>query len=304
MAGCVLHLNEEENIVLSAPVVKRLIDGGSGDACLLYLCLKRNGDAMEEDKLRSALHWEALRFDAAKQALAAAGLIAAPGETAKPEIPAVREMPEYSREDVMQKLESDQNFAALLREVERKLGRLSTPSLAKLLGLYEELGLPCEVIYLLVNHCIAKKEENYGVGRPPTMRDIEKEGYAWARRELFSTQRANEYLKKEAAARRSFPEYMAVLGMAGRKSSPGEEKYLAAWCEMGFPSETVAVAYDKTVLKCHEFKWPYCNGILKRWHEKGLHRLDEVQRENESKAMKEPDAAPSRKAGMRQYIKP
>lgn len=31
-----------------------------------------------------------------------------------------------------------------------------------------------------------------------------------------------------------------------------EEKYLNAWQEMGFPPETVALAYDKTVLKCHE----------------------------------------------------
>ena len=35
-------------------------------------------------------------------------------------------------------------------------------------------------------------------------------------------------------------------------------------------------AYDKTVYKCHELKWPYCNGILKRWHEAGLHTPEEV----------------------------
>ena len=38
-----------------------------------------------------------------------------------------------------------------------------------------------------------------------------------------------------------------------------------------------ALAYDKTVLKCHELKWPYCNGILKRWHEAGLHTAEAVK---------------------------
>ena len=46
---------------------------------------------------------------------------------------------------------------------------------------------------------------------------------------------------------------------------------------MGFSPEAVALAYDKTVLKCHELKWPYCNGILKRWHEAGLHTIEEIR---------------------------
>ena len=37
MAGYVLHLSEQENITLSAAVTRRLIDGGDGDAALLYV---------------------------------------------------------------------------------------------------------------------------------------------------------------------------------------------------------------------------------------------------------------------------
>lgn len=306
MAGCVLHLKEEENIVLSSGVVKRMIDSGSGDACLLYLCLKRSGDAMDEDKLRAMLRWEELRFDSAKQTLAAAGLISVPEKKPPEEPKRPRELPEYSREDVMRRLEEDNNFSSLLREVERKLGPLSIPSTGKLLGLHEELGLPCEVIYLLINHCIGRKEQQFGIGRLPTMREIEKTGYAWARRELFSTQRANEFLKREEALRSRYPAYMTVLQMPGRAPSPSEEKYLQSWSDMGFPPETVAIAYDKTVLHCHEFKWTYCNGILKNWHQKNLHTPDAVSSENctGGKTEKETEPTSSRKAGMRQYIKP
>ena len=112
------------------------------------------------------------------------------------------------------------------------------------------------------------------------MREIEKEGYVWARKELFSIEKASEYMKREQALRGRYPEYMAALQMQGRASAPSEEKYLSAWAEMGFPAETVSEAYDRTVLHCHEFRWPYCNGILKRWHEKGLHTLAEVRAEN------------------------
>ena len=138
----------------------------------------------------------------------------------------------------MRRMEGDEAFAQLLREVERRLGPLSTASLKILLELNEYLGLPCDVIYLLVNDCIACKEARFGAGRRPTMREIEKEGYAWARRELFSVQAVDEFLKKEQRRRRLYPDYMAALQMPARTPSPGEEKYIKSWLEMGFPPET------------------------------------------------------------------
>ena len=302
MAGVVLHLTEEENIVLSAPVLRRLTGTKNADACLLYLCLKQNGDAMDEEKLRESLSWEKLRFDAAKAALARAELIRLPEKEAGKEAPPPAEQPpQYTQEDVMRRMEGDEAFAQLLREVERRLGPLSTASLKILLELNEYLGLPCDVIYLLVNDCIACKEARFGAGRRPTMREIEKEGYAWARRELFSVQAVDEFLKKEQRRRRLYPDYMAALQMPARTPSPGEEKYIKSWLEMGFPPETVAIAYDKTVLKCHEFKWPYCNGILKKWHEKNLHTPQEVQSETAATGQAAEKKMPGKNAWMKQY---
>ena len=302
MAGVVLHLTEEENIVLSAPVLRRLTGTKNADACLLYLCLKQNGDAMDEEKLRESLSWEKLRFDAAKAVLARAELIRLPEKEAGKEAPLPAEQPpQYTQEDVMRRMEGDEAFAQLLREVERRLGPLSTASLKILLELNEYLGLPCDVIYLLVNDCIACKEERFGAGRRPTMREIEKEGYAWARRELFSVQAVDEFLKKEQRRRRLYPDYMAALQMPARTPSPGEEKYIKSWLEMGFPPETVAIAYDKTVLKCHEFKWPYCNGILKKWHEKNLHTPQEVQSETAATGQAAEKKTPGKNAWMKQY---
>ena len=302
MAGYVLHLREEESVTLSAPVLRRLIDGGDGDAALLYLAISRAHGAAEPERLARELHWEPARVRAAEWALGAMGLVGAPEEQ-KREVPPppAHETPEYTREDVAHKLERDGQFAGLLREVERRLGPLTTPSVKKLLGLYEDLGLPADVVYTLVGYCIAETERRLGAGRLPTMREIEKEGYVWARKELFSVERASEYIKRSQQLRGRYPEYMAALQMSGRASSPGEEKYLAAWAEMGFPAETVAEAYDRTVLHCHEFRWAYCNGILKRWHEKGLHTPDEIRRENTGgKAKKHTESG---NAWMKEYLK-
>ena len=194
MAGYVLHLSEQENITLSAAVTRRLIDGGDGDAALLYLCLLKNRGSASPETLRAELKWDEARRSRAEAALARMGLVSAP----KPEEPTpspvpapTAERPAYSREDVARKLEQDASFSALLREVERKLGPLSTPSVGKLLGLYEDLGLPADVLFLLVNHCIARHAAQYGAGRLPTMRRIEQEGYVWARKGLLSSTSAS-----------------------------------------------------------------------------------------------------------------
>ena len=286
-----LHLTQEENILLGASAVRRLIEGGSGDAALLYLCLAQHG-ASEPEKLRAELRWTPEQFSAAEQMLCSLGLISAPSAAFREGAAAPRSnaappppetaLPEYSREDVMGKLESDASFAALLREVERKLGRLSEPSVKKLLGLYDYLGFPADVIFLLVSYCAERKAEQYGTEKPPTMREIERTAYDWARRELTTYAEADAYLRGERDRRRSYPEYMAALQLGGRAPAPGEERYLHAWAEQGFPPETVAIAYDKTMLKCHELKWAYLNGILRRWHEKGLHTPDEVRAENDA----------------------
>ncbi len=303
MAGYVLHLKEEESVTLSAATLRRLIGGGNGDAALLYLAILHSHGAAEAEKLAAMLKWDEARVRAAEQALCEMQLVGAPEKKAAPlppEPPQAQETPDYTREDIARKLEGDGRFACLLREVEHKLGPLSIPSVKKLLGLYENLGLPADVVYTLVNYCIAKKAQQFGEGRLPNMREIEKEGYVWARKELFSIEKASEYMKREQVLRGRYPEYMAALQMAGRASAPSEEKYLSAWAEMGFPAETVSEAYDRTVLHCHEFRWPYCNGILKRWHEKGLHTLEEVRAENaKEKLKKEPSGG---NAWMKEYL--
>ena len=280
MAGYELYLTQEESVTVSVPAVRRLVECGSGDAALLYLCVLKNRGAGTDETLTAELRWSAARLRAAEDALAGAGLIARPDAA-----PPVREdvqstaPEEYSRADIAQKLERDASFAALLREVERKLGTLSTPSVGKLLGLYEGLGFGADVLFLLVGHCVERAERRYGEGKRPTMREIEKEGYRWARLSLFTVAAADEYLCSYNKRLAAVPRLMRALRLGDRAPVAAEEKYLTAWIEMGFGPEAVERAYEKTVFRCGELRWTYLNGILKKWHEKGIHTLAEIEAE-------------------------
>ena len=281
MAGYILR-EDQPNIVLPAQQADRLIGRGDGDAALLYLCLLRADRGVTAQELQRKLKWSQLRLHAAETALQELGLIDRPPEQKPPE-PA-QERPVYTADDLTDLLTGDAGFRMLVPQTEEKLGkRLKTADLQILAGLYDDLGLPADVIYLLVCHCVARSEERYGPGRRPTLRQIEKEGYHWAQRGLFDQESASRYLRDWNVRRSAMSRYMQLLGLGDRRPVESEERYITDWMDKGFPPETVALAYDKTVFYKKELNWRYLNGILRRWHENGWHTEEEVRQSDSRK---------------------
>ena len=281
MAGYILR-EDQPNIVLPAQQADRLIGRGDGDAALLYLCLLRADRGVTAQGLQRRLKWSQLRLHAAETALQELGLIDRPPDQKPPE-PA-QERPVYTADDLTDLLTGDAGFRMLVPQTEEKLGkRLKTADLQILAGLYDDLGLPADVIYLLVCHCVARSEERYGPGRRPTLRQIEKEGYHWAQRGLFDQESASRYLRDWNVRRSAMSRYMQVLGLGDRRPVESEERYITDWMDKGFPPETVALAYDKTVFYKKELNWRYLNGILRRWHENGWHTEEEVRQSDSRK---------------------
>ena len=295
----------DEGVALTGQAVGRLLERGDGDAALLYLALLRRRGTVPPRSLAGELRWDRPRIEAAEGVLRELGLLA-PAQT--PPEPA-EERPAYRQADIADYLEGSGEFRRLTAEVERKLGkRLTTADLSALLGLYDYLGLPADVIYLLVCHCAERTAARFGQGRRPTLRQIEREGYAWAHRGVDTQAAAAEYLRDYGRKQGVLPGFMRALQLGDRPPAAGEEKYLLQWLEWGFSPEAAALAYDKTVLKCHEFKWSYCNGILRRWHEAGLHTVEQIEAGDRRPSQAPPGArtpAPGGAGGnawMRKYI--
>ena len=275
MASILVHTTDE-SVTVTADATRRLLDRGDGDAALLYLALLRRHGTVQPRSLAGELRWDRPRIEAAETALRQLGLIAPAGTELPPE-PA-DERPEYRQDEIAAQLEQSPEFCNLVQAVEKLLGKkLNTPDTGVLLGLRDYLGLPADVIYLLVNHCLERVQRRYGPGRRPGMRAVEKEGYVWARKGIDNQASAAEYLRQYAQRQEAMPQFMKALQLGDRPPVTSEEKYLVAWQEMGFQPDAVALAYDKTVMKCHELKWGYLNAILKNWHEKGIHTAAEAE---------------------------
>ena len=187
--------------------------------------------------------------------------------------------PDYSTQDIAQALEDQSStFPALAGEVERRLGkRLSSSDLKSLYTLYDHLALPAEVILMLVGWCIEEVSRKYGPGRRPFLSQIRKEGFAWARRGVDTMERAEDHIARLTRLHSREAEVLRLLDISPRPLVQREKDYIAVWDEMGFDDESIRMAYERTVLKKQSMDWGYMNGILRRWHEKGLHTAAAVR---------------------------
>ena len=130
---------------------------------------------------------------------------------------------------------------------------------------------------MLVGWCTEEMERKYGPGRKPFLSQIRKEGFAWARRGIDTMEQAERHIQRLHRLRGREAEVLRLLDIPPRPLVEREKTYIAAWDDMGFDDGAIRIAYEKTIMKKQSMDWSYLNGILRRWHEKGLHTAEAVR---------------------------
>ena len=260
---------DAQDVTLRASEIRALLAAGSGEAALLLLYL-RGGGAL--DDAAGALGFDARQLDYASASLRQMGLL--PERAPAHLQPSVA--PAYSEQDIAREYGASSEFPTIVGEAQRRLGRvLSTEELKILLGIYRYLGLPAEVISLLIHYCISRSRAR-GAGRMPSLRMIEKEAYRWADCGIETMEQAAAYMQQELRRQSRAGRICEILQVSARLT-PGEENYIRAWIEWGFDDEVIAKAYEKTRLSTGTLKWAYLNAILRSWHEQGFTTLQQVE---------------------------
>lgn len=271
-------LSREEVLAIPVREADRLLRTGDGTVALVYLWLLREAGRWDAARCAQELVHTRREVETAVGRLEQLGLISANGAvTATEPVPPLQpaaELPEYSAQEVSRRAEADGVFSALVSETQRLLGRmLSGADLKTLFGIYDYLALPAEVILQLVQYCIDFRKG----GRMPGMRQIEREAYAWADRELVTLEQVEAYIHGQQQRMEKVELFREELQLKGRALSGSERRFLESWADWGFGPEAVALAYDRTVLQTGGLKWAYMNSILKRWHEAGLHSIQAIR---------------------------
>ncbi len=259
-----------EPIRISDTDIRKLLSAASGDAALLYLYLNA-GNPM--DRAAADLHLTDTRLSCAGATLRQLGL----WQEEKNIHILSGERPAYTEVDVMNAMDRDDSFRSLYGEIQRLLGRsLNTEELKILLGFVRYLGMSSELVSVLVCYCRDRARQK-GSLRNPSLRTIEKEAYAWAERGIDTLEEAAAYIQAQNVRSSRLSRLVQLLQIRGRALTSAEERYAAAWLEMGFEDEAIKIAYEKTCLNTGGLNWPYMNKILQRWHEAGLHTAEAVR---------------------------
>ena len=267
--------------------IAKLVAAASGDGALLYLYLQNGG---QEETAQQTLGMNQTRFACAMATLRQLGL----WQEAQKQVITPGERPAYSERDVMSAMDTDNTFKMLYGEVQRVLGRsLNTEELKILLGFVRYLGLPGEVISVLVSYC--KELSRQRSGRNPSLRTIEKEAYAWAEQGIDTLEAAAAFIHSQNIRRSRLHQLMNLLQIRGRALTPGETRYAQSWLEMDFPEDVLALAYEKTCINTGGMNWPYMNTILTRWKEAGYRTVAQIQNQDKkaskaAPAQRQPDA--------------
>lgn len=249
--------------------IRKLLGAASPDAALLYLYLRSGNDP---EQAAQALNLNQGRIACAMATLRQLGLYRQESKTV-----ISGERPTYTEKDVISAMDTDKDFRDIYGEVQRILGRtLNTEELKIVLSFERYLGLAPDVICMLVGYCKNRARQK-GNLRNPSLRTIEKEAYAWAEQGIDSMEEAAAYIQQQNQRNSQIGQLKRVLQIYDRQLTATEEKYARQWLEMGFEMEAISIAYDRTCVNTGNMSWTYMNRILTRWHEAGIHTVEQVK---------------------------
>ena len=256
-----------ESITIDKSDLHRLLGAANGDSALLYIYLRSGNSA---DGAERELNMTSSRVSCAMATLRQLGLWC----DDKPCRIMTGERPSYSEHDV---LRAGNDFQSLCDEVQRLMGRpIHIEDRKILLGFVNYLGLPEEVVSVLVAYCKDRARQQ-GRTRGPSMLTIEKEAYRWAENGIDTMEEAAAFIQAQNVRNSRMSRVMGILQIRGRSLTAAEERYATAWIDMGFDDEVISMAYERTCLNTGGLNWAYMNKILTRWHEAGLMTAEAIR---------------------------
>ena len=204
-------------------------------------------------------------------------------QTAKPVLIS-SERPNYSPAELAQ-VGKHPDLARLFQSAQKKLGKMLNPNDTSMLySFHDWLGLPIDVIDLLLSYCTA----NGHCG----MRYIEKVALGWAEEGVNTVDKAVEYIELRKTG------FRIIMKAFGQNRLPvaAEETYMKKWLqEYQLPMDVVKIACERTVLQTGKASFAYADKILASWKDAGVKTAGDVETLDKAFAAKKAQNTPAEK---------
>lgn len=178
----------------------------------------------------------------------------------------VEKRPQYSQKELLNARQS-QHIKTMLLIAERYLGKVLTPTdVNTLYSFHDWLGLPTDVIELLIEYCADnnKRHMNY----------IEKVAISWAEHGINTPQKAEQQI---LLFNKKYRRIMKAFGLASMDPTESQVEYMNRWLdEYKMSIELIIEACNRTIKNISKPSFQYAESIISSWVKNKVRTLDDI----------------------------
>ena len=176
-------------------------------------------------------------------------------------------LPDRSLVD-LSRLRGDEEFQELVFCVQTYIEKIFTPiDTEKLAYLYDVVGMSKDLLEYVAEISVQKGKKNLSY--------IERAALQLHEKGIKTVEEARQDNVKFYNENRAV---VKAFGIHERVLAPVETRYVKKWFdELGFSTEIVVEAINRTVLNTSSQSFSYADGILTRWHKENVRTLKDVK---------------------------
>lgn len=143
---------------------------------------------------------------------------------------------------------------------------LSRSDLETLLFIYDTLGFSVDLIDYLIQYCVGRGKKQFSY--------MEKVAMDWAEAHVVTVRQAKLRTTKYDK------QIYSIMRALGKNTEPTEPEvtYIKKWMnQLGFSSEVILKACERSVLATDRNRIQYANAILLKWHEAGIKSVKDIE---------------------------
>ena len=183
----------------------------------------------------------------------------------------IHSKPDYTNKEIARFAEQDE-FTQLFYIIQKYLGKtLSGEEVKTIIGFHDWLGLPIEVIELMIEYCVDNDHRN--------MRYIEKVAIDWADSEINTIEKAKV---RTETYKRSYFTILKAYGITDRSPTPQQIKLMDRWINTyHMDIKLIEEACMRTINQINKAEMRYTDSILSSWSNQGVKTKADLEKIDE-----------------------
>jgi hypothetical protein len=226
---------------------------------LIIFLLRNTNKSFLKDDLLQILKVDEQRLNEAFAYWVSAGILfrtAGKYTFERPKV-ATNDIMRYSADQIASRINNDNKIRFLYNKTEELLAKpLTTEDASAVLSLVDWVGLPAEVVAMLIQNCTENGK---------SLKKIVSTGIEWAEKGIDTYEKADQHIKNERAKKETVNKISRLLGITNRAITDGEQKVFLIWTdEYKFNTDIIKLAYENTVKSTGKYSyqcWDSSGGI-------------------------------------------